>query len=394
MRTYEKTHPWIKFQIDLRPVGPKLWMLLGEAASKCEHIAGVPLQPDVASKLHQLYLAKGAQATTAIEGNTLSEQEVLQRVQGELTLPASREYLGQEVDNIVSACDSIRERLDEGLIAITPERMSELNRLALEKLALEEGVVAGEVRRHAVTVGRYLGAPAEDCEFLLNRLCEWLDGQDFRAGAGMELVYGIIKAVTAHLYTAWIHPFGDGNGRTARLMEFHILLAAGVPTPAAHLMSNHYNQTRSEYYRQLDAASKSGGDVVPFLEYALQGFTDGLREQLKQIRSQQWDVTWENFVYEQFREKSGIAARRQRSLVLDLGRVGKQVQPGMVSDLSPRIAREYAGKTSKTIQRDLSALVKMDLVERTSAGLRAKKEKILAFLPWRRSSSDNQPPRR
>jgi hypothetical protein len=38
---------------------PKM-MLLGEASSKCEHIAGVPLQPDVARDLHQLYLAKGA----------------------------------------------------------------------------------------------------------------------------------------------------------------------------------------------------------------------------------------------------------------------------------------------------------------------------------------------
>lgn len=53
--------------------------MLGEAASKCEHIAGVPLRPSVAQELHRLYLAKGALATTAIEGNTLTENEVLQR---------------------------------------------------------------------------------------------------------------------------------------------------------------------------------------------------------------------------------------------------------------------------------------------------------------------------
>lgn len=387
MRTYEKTHPWIKFQLDLRPAGPKFWMLLGEASSKCEHIAGVPLQPDVARDLHQLYLAKGAQATTAIEGNTLSEQEVLQRIKGELTLPASKEYLGQEVDNIVTACNRIRDRLREGDDALTPERVREFNRLVLEKLRIEKGVVAGEVRQQSVVVGRgYLGAPAEDCEFLLNRLCEWLNGPDFRASEGMELVFAIIRAVAAHVYVAWIHPFGDGNGRTARLMEFQILLSAGVPTPAAHLMNNHYNQTRSEYYRQVEAASRSGGDIIPFLEYAAQGLVDGLREQLAKIRLRQWDVAWENFVHEEFREKTGKTARRQRSLVLDLSRLEKPVQAGMVSDLSPRLAREYAGKTPKTVRRDLGALLKMDLVERTPEGFRAKKEKILAFLPWRKGA--------
>lgn len=78
-------------------------MLLGEARSKCDHIRWVPLKPDVAKKLHEVYLAKGAQATTAIEGNTLSENEVLERVRGELQLPPSKEYLGREVDNVIAA---------------------------------------------------------------------------------------------------------------------------------------------------------------------------------------------------------------------------------------------------------------------------------------------------
>ena len=46
---------------------------------------------------------------------------------------------------------------------------------------------------------------------------------------------GILKATLAHLYIAWIHPFGDGNGRTARLVEFMLLSRAGVPSPSAHL---------------------------------------------------------------------------------------------------------------------------------------------------------------
>ena len=127
---------------------------------------------------------------------------------------------------------------------------------------------------------------------------------------------------------------GDGNGRTARLVEFQILLGAGVPTPAAHLLSNHYNQTRTEYYRQLDRASKSGGDIVPFIEYAARGFVDGLREQLHKIRDQQWDVSWRSYVHEKFRDQSGTNAKRQRDLVLELSTAREPVAVGAAAEVT------------------------------------------------------------
>jgi hypothetical protein len=208
----------------------------------------------------------------------------------------------------------------------------------------------------------------------------------------METVYAIIRAIIAHIYLAWIHPFGDGNGRTARLVEFQILLAAGVPTPAAHLLSNHYNQTRTEYYRQLDRASKSGGEILPFLEYAVQGFVGGLREQLGFIREQQWDVTWENYIHDAFHDKSSPAESRQRRLALDLAGRGGPVAVGKIPDLTPRLARAYATKTSKTLQRDLVVLEELGLIERGPQGVRAKREIILAFLPWRKPTKAGEKP--
>lgn len=309
-------------------------------------------------------------------------------MEGKLKLLPSKEYLGQEVDNIIAACNRIGERVRAGDVGLTADRVCEFNRQVLNKLRLEENVVPGEVRKHSVLVGSiYRGAPAEDCEFLLKRLSEWLASEDFGATEGMEMVYAIIKAVVAHLYLAWIHPFGDGNGRTARLVEFQILLGAGVPTPAAHLLSNHYNQTRAEYYRQLDRASKSGGDIVPFIEYAARGFVDGLREQLDKIRNQQWDVSWRSYVHEKFRDQSGVNAKRQRDLVLELSAASEPVAVGKVNELTPRLAKTYAGISAKTLQRDLAAVEALGLVERNAEGVRARRELILAFLPWRRRES-------
>jgi Fic family protein len=382
-RTYQKSHQWLTFQVDLRRVPHGLWLMLGECQSKCAHIEGVPLQPEVAKNLHLLFLAKGALATTAIEGNTLSEEEVVKQLAGELKLPPSREYLGQEVGNIIAACNGILSEIKNGRRPVLNfSRICELNRLVLDKLPLNEGVKPGELRTFDVGVARYRGAPHQDCQFLLERLCEWLNGKEFQPGEGMDLAYAIIEAMLSHLYLAWIHPFADGNGRTARLVEFQILICSGVPAPAAHLMSNHYNQTRTEYYRQLDQASRSGGDVIPFLTYAAQGLLDGLRYQLDQIRTQQWNVAWEKYIHDAFKDKSGEGHDRMRRLVLDLSRQEEERVPlSKLPDITPRMTKAYAKRTRRTMHRDINSLSQMGLIDVNDDGVRTRKELILAFLP-------------
>ncbi len=81
-RPYETSHPWINFRVDLNDLSHKTWLLLGEAESKCQHVAGVPLRPQVAKRLYMIYLSKGVHGTVSIEGNTLSQDEVRQRVLG------------------------------------------------------------------------------------------------------------------------------------------------------------------------------------------------------------------------------------------------------------------------------------------------------------------------
>jgi len=316
----------------------------------------------------------------------------LRAVEGELVVPPSKQYLKQEVDNIIAACNGISGHVAAGTVPpLSPALLLGYNKQVLDKLPVGESVVPGELRKHSVIVGNvYRGAPAEDCPWLVERLCEWLNGPEFqppeKSPAGMETVFAILRAVVAHLYLAWIHPFGDGNGRTARLLEFHILMAAGVPSPAAHLFSNHYNQTRVEYYRQLERASKSGGDIVPFIRYAVRGFVDGLREQLDTIWAQQWDIVWRNFVHERFRGQDGPAAARQRYLALALGEKEGWTEIGQIVDLSPRLAHAYAGKTAKTAQRDLNALVELELIEREGRKIRARRELIFSFLPLQRKN--------
>lgn len=373
---YLTTHPWITFNLDLRPASARFWTLLGDACSKCEIISGIPLMPETARTLNIVSLEKGARATTAIEGNTLSEEEVSKLRRGELRLPPSKEYLGREVSNILRVFNEMI-----GLADIPPldvERVKYLNASVLDGLELDDDIVPGEIRRYEVGVARYRGAPARDCEYLLNRLCEWLNSMDTPLGHS-RFGLPIVKAMIAHLYLIWIHPFGDGNGRVARLLEYQILLSAGIPNPATHLLSNHYNETRMEYYRRLDGAIKETVGVIEFLEYAIQGFVDGLNEQLETIKSQMRDDMWTNYVHMAFRDNSSASAIRRRHLVLDLSERSGPVQRREIRLLTPRLAEAYAGKTDKTITRDLNVLTDMGLLLRSRRAVSANKGIMDAF---------------
>ena len=393
-RSYHRSHSWITFTIDLRPAAARVCSLLGQAVARCQQIAEAALPPLDAREMYRVYLSRGARATTAIEGNTLSEAQVRARIEGQLELPLSQEYLGREVDNILDSCAAIWREIRGGRSPrLSPELLADYNRRVLAGLEqhLDEGVVAGEIPRHRVAVGGYQGAPRSDCSYLLDRLCAWLEQEPapeatpFLHSADNRIAIALLCAILAHLYLAWIHPFGDGNGRTARLVEFMLLARSGVPAPAAHLLSNHYNQTRTEYYRQLDRSSHANagrGDAVEFVCYALQGFVDGLREQCAYIGRVQLGIAWEHLAYKTFdAEPPSTANARRRSLVLALGAEQHPVPKSKIAGLNPTLARSYATKTDKTLTRDLNWLSDRSLVLRTVHGYRARLEQMHSFQP-------------
>jgi Fic family protein len=358
-------------------------MLLGEARSKCEHLAGAPLKPEVAQRLYRVTLIKGAIATTAIEGNTLTEEQAEGILDGSFTAPPSRQYQEQEVRNLLDALTELFERIvtrGENVM-LTSALICDFNAQVLKGLELDPAVIPGEIRQHSVGVANYRGAPAEDCEFLVDKMVEWLNGETFRSDEPeIQFALTVARAVYAHLYLAWIHPFGDGNGRTARLVEFLILANCGVvPIPAAHLLSNHYNLTRDHYYSELDRASRNS-DSLSFLTYAIGGFIDGIREVIAMVRDHQLEVAWINYVHERFASQPNTGAMaRQRTLVLAMPRGAPVLRRNLVG-LTPAIARLYALAGPRTLSRDLNHLESLGLIRRSMRGFSTRTDLVEAFL--------------
>ncbi len=388
---YESSHLWLQFRYDYRQIPPHVWTIIGECASKIDHIIHTPLNAEIRKLMHDVCLIKGAQATTAIEGNTLSEEQIRSILEHKSTVPPSFKYQEREVGNILRLFGDVSAHMVLAQSSrISHSNVCEWNRRILEG-AETEGV-PGRIREVEVGVSNYLGAPAQDCEWLLNRLCTW--NNELQTGHEKELKLdvtsnAILRAIIMHLYFVWIHPFQDGNGRTARLFEFAILLGSGVPTPAAHLLSNFYNRTRDMYYRRLDDASKLHNGLPLFIEYAVTGLRDQLVDQLDlYIYPQLWHLTLQDQIAVMFRKETGKTADRRRLLIEtmtgDNALLWKPVAMSELRRISVDVGVKYADISDSTLRRDVLWLVEQKLLTVTGDQVAVALGSVVEKLPDRR----------
>lgn len=389
-RKYQETHPWISFSFNPMTLGPGTLIKLGEALSKCDHVSGAPLPPAEANLLNKVSLTKGIHATTSIEGNALTEEEVEKRIDGKLALPDSIKYQGVEIDNLLEILNEIANlSISQELPTLSIELIQSWNKRILKDQPLGEDVTPGEFRNHSVVVGNaYRGAPAEDCPYLMDRFISFITEELQTDDATWHKPLWIIRPIITHLYFVWIHPFGDGNGRTARLIELYLLLKAGIPFPAAHILSDYYNRSRGRYYQALKQASKADNyeqGMASFIDYAVTGFVEGLQEQVASIENIQIHIAWESFI------NQTIAAHghnetwaRRRTLARNLPYIVKGnvfIRKSNIRYANTELAKLYEGKSQKTMTRDLNALVECQLARQQGDYYASNIELMKAFLP-------------
>jgi Fic family protein len=341
------------------------WLLLGQCEALVKAINNTPILPHHYAVLMQLALLKGAQSTTAIEGNTLSDEEIKKLMEG-LKLPPSKEYQEIEVKNILEAFNILlkevtTENKDQ---LINVDLLKRFHKLVGKNLGEHFSAIPGQLRDNDVVVGPYRCPDHRDVPVLLDKLCKWLREEFGYEKHEQSFKEVVIQAIVAHLYIEWIHPFSDGNGRTGRLVEFYVLLRGGNPDIASHILSNYYNQTRPEYYRQIEKA-REDNDLSGFIHYALLGFRDGLEQTLEIIQKSQFENTWQKLIYDKFDEVKDqirdVVFKRLRTLALELP-FNRPFNVSEIPNLTIPLAKAYASLNEKTIQRDIERLVELKLV--------------------------------
>ncbi len=373
MYAYETSHPWLTFSINLTRTPARVWALLGECSALARALAEMPLPASERNVFDRQYLARWVQSALPSGMDALGCDEIEQIIEGTDSLAPSRQYLAVEARNLVKGAGMISEGLRGSMRSrIYSQLISDFNATVLDGLVLPGQIVPGQYRQEDLPLfnGTAQAAPSGDCGMLVDSLCDWLGSQTFSAPENMEIMYGLITAVIAHLYMRWISPFGDGNIRTIRLIEYHILCAAGVSPSSALLLGIHYASTSSEYERMIQASGGPDGLILPFLRYSIEGFRDRLREQRERTGSILTKALWRYRVTELFMDRTSPADIRRRRLALELCGLEEPIPLPKLLDAYPKAAVLYATKTYKTLTRDINDLVSMRLLAKTDDGVK------------------------
>ncbi len=364
---------------------------LGQCESIIRALRDMPIPPAYRKMLMQVSLKKGAQATTAIEGNTLTDEEI-EKVNEGIKLPPSKEYQEIEVSNILNALNILLKEVtsENKLKTISVDLIKRFNHLVGRNLGEHFEAIPGKLREHNVVVGKYRAPDYQDVEYLLKQFCDW-SIKEFYFKKSQDFIDSVIQAIVTHVYIAWIHPFGDGNGRTARLLEFYILLRAGNPDFATHLLSNFYNETRNEYYRQLDKTTKTG-DLSDFISYAVQAYRDGLNSILNLIQENQFRISWINYIHETFQTnkimgKTDSLNKRRRDLMLAVP-LNKELNIEEIINLNVKISTVYHSLSKRTLLRDIKELINLELLKSNNDTYWANIDLLKKLIPKKTKSTN------
>ena len=208
-----------------------------------------PLAPEVANNLHADTVVRYTYHSNAIEGNTLTISETKAVLEDGVTIGgrSMREHL--EAINHREAIDYVEE-LAARAGALTEAEIRNLHQIVLKSVDSRN---AGRYRQQNVLISGAGFTPPDFLHLheLMEDFCAWC------AGAAANL-HPVERAARMHADFVNIHPFVDGNGRTARLLMNLELLRAGFPVVIVPV------EARSAYYANLDAVAVQG-EYAPFV---------------------------------------------------------------------------------------------------------------------------------
>ena len=144
------------------------------------------------------------------------------------------------------------------------------------------------------TVVHHQPPPWGDVEGLVELLTAWLSltadkprRRQLKRGAPDPWVHPVVRAGIAQHRLVRIHPFVDGNGRSARMFTTLLLFQRGSDFKYLFDLSGYYNRDRDRYHAALRTADRDG-DYTGWLEHFLGGFA----VQMYGIRAQAAKAAW------------------------------------------------------------------------------------------------------
>ena len=232
-----------------------------------ELILNSPLIPKWKIALRREAIIHSAHSSTSIEGNRLSLEQVSDLAQGREVMATRKDK--QEVLNYLSVLENIG-KLTKG-DSISEKDILNIHRRVTKDTLDNPGDCGVYRNRYVVVANRLTGEvffrppQNKDVPRLIKDLVKWINLE------GAKELEPVIEAGIVHYEFVRIHPFIDGNGRTARVLATLILYKRGFDTKQFFCLDDYYDSDRQAYYKALQSVDQEALDLTNWLEYFVEG---------------------------------------------------------------------------------------------------------------------------
>ncbi len=269
-----------------------------------EVIENSPILPVWQSRLQKEALVRQAHHTTRIEGTQLTIEQVRDLINEKPIVARERDI--QEVRNYLKVAAFIDEVYGDPEMELDLRTIRHIHYLILD--GIEGGYEPGEFRKIQNYVVNnktkeviYTPPPASEVPILMLELVDWLRSDE------ANQLSPLLKAGIAHYQLVDIHPFLDGNGRTARALANLILYHAGYDIKKLFSLEEYYDVNPAGYYEALQSV-RIIGVLTTWLAY----FTAGIAAEMQKIK----ELVLTHSRDRALRDKIGQIALSERQLAI------------------------------------------------------------------------------
>lgn len=246
----------------------KILANIGQIEAGKEVIESAPLIPAFEKQFQTDAVVRTVHHGTHIEGNDLSLTETKKVLEGEYIIARTRDI--QEVINYRNVVELLGE-LRHARGGYEPQMLKDIQAASVFKIVPEEKI--GTFRTSQVVIkneatGEVILTPPAYTEVpkLIDDFFAWLNSEESHDG------HPVIKAGIAHYILVAIHPFIEGNGRTARAFASLVLMRENYDIKRFYALEEHFDQDPESYYHafaEVDKLSPSipERDLTVWLEY-------------------------------------------------------------------------------------------------------------------------------
>jgi Fic family protein len=265
-------------------ITPKLATDLMRIEAARQAMADLPVTPSVLANLRETARLFSTHYSTMIEGNRLTQEQVSRVIEKKQHFPG-RERDEKEVLGYYAALVKLEQ------LAASHGPVSEAHVQTLHSLVMAEGSrkvkptpyrdgqnVIRDSRSRSIV---YMPPEAKDVPRLMKSLIAWLAASQ-RASLPCPIRAGI-----AHYQFATIHPYYDGNGRTARLLTTLVLHMGGYDLKGLYSLEEYYARELADHYKALTVgpshnyyAGRAESDLTAWIEY----FCEGMAKSFENVR--------------------------------------------------------------------------------------------------------------